>query len=50
MASKKSPSIFGTLQKTTEAASAVNGEFVRQLLVADLEVSLFFRFSMVEDE
>ena len=32
MASKKSPSIFGTLQKTTEAASAVNGEFVRQQL------------------
>ena len=50
MASKKSPSIFGTLQKTTEAASAVNGEFVRQLRVADLEDNPMNRFSMAEDE
>lgn len=27
MASKKNPSIFSTLQKTTANASAVNGEF-----------------------
>ena len=32
MAGKKSPSIFSTLQKTTENASAVNGELTRQLL------------------
>lgn len=50
MASKKSPSIFGTLQKTTEAASAVNGEFVRQLRVSDLEDNPMNRFSMAEDE
>ena len=29
MAGKKSPSIFSTLQKTTENASAVNGELNR---------------------
>ena len=28
---KKSPSIFSTLQKTTENASAANGELTRQL-------------------
>ena len=50
MASKKSPSIFGTLQKTTEAASAVNGEFVRQLRVSDLVDNPMNRFSMAEDE
>ena len=50
MASKKSPSIIGTLQKTTEAASAVNGEFVRQLRVSDLEDNPMNRFSMAEDE
>ena len=36
MAGKKSPSIFSTLQKTTENASAVNGELTRQLPVASL--------------
>ena len=36
MASKKSPSIFGTLQKTADNAAAVNGEFVRQLRVDEI--------------
>ena len=40
MASKKSPSIFGTLQKTADNAAAVNGEFVRQLRVDALEEKL----------
>ena len=50
MASKKSPSIFGTLQKTTEAASAVNGELTRQLPVASLVDNPMNRFSMAEDD
>ena len=50
MSTKKNPSIFGTLQRTTEAASAVNGEFVRQLRVADLEDNPLNRFSMAENE
>ena len=33
MAGKKSPSIFSTLQKTTENASGANGELTRQLSV-----------------
>ena len=34
MAGKKSPSIFSTLQKTTENASAVNGELMLLALSA----------------
>lgn len=49
MASKKSPSIFTTLQKTTENAAAVNGEFVRQLPVEALQNNPLNRFSMAED-
>ena len=49
MASKKSPSIFGTLQKTADNAAAVNGEFVRQLRVDALEENPMNRFSMAED-
>lgn len=49
MASKKSPSIFSTLQKTTENAAAVNGEFARQLPVDALENNPLNRFSMAED-
>ncbi len=50
MATKKNPSIFGTLQKTAENASAVNGEFVRQLRVGALLPNPMNRFSMAEDE
>ena len=50
MASKKSPSIFGTLQKTADNAAAVNGEFVRQLRVDALEENPMNRFSMAEDD
>lgn len=50
MASKKNPSIFSTLQKTTENASAVNGEFTRQLPLASLVDNPLNRFSMAEDE
>lgn len=49
MASKKSPSIFSTLQKTTENAAAVNGEFARQLPIDALENNPLNRFSMAED-
>ena len=50
MAGKKSPSIFSTLQKTTENASAVNGELTRQLPVASLVDNPLNRFSMAEDD
>ena len=50
MASKKNPSIFATLQKTTESASAVNGEFTRQLPLTSLLDNPMNRFSMAEDE
>lgn len=50
MASKKSPSIFSTLQKTTENASAVNGEFARQLPIDALINNPLNRFSMAEDQ
>lgn len=50
MASKKNPSIFSTLQKTTENASAVNGEFTRQLPLTALVDNPMNRFSMAEDE
>ena len=50
MASKKNPSIFSTLQKTTENASAVNGEFTRQLPLSALVENPMNRFSMAEDE
>ena len=49
MAAKKSPSIFSTLQKTTENAAAVNGEFARQLPLDALESNPLNRFSMAED-
>ena len=49
MAKKATPSIFSTLQKTTENASAVNGELVRQLPVSALENNPLNRFSMAED-
>ena len=50
MASKKSPSIFSTLQKTTENASAANGELTRQLPTDALVDNPLNRFSMAEDE
>ncbi|MFR0769800.1 MAG: ParB/RepB/Spo0J family partition protein [Dysosmobacter sp.] len=50
MAGKKGPSIFSTLQKTTENASAVNGELTRQLPVASLVDNPMNRFSMAEDD
>lgn len=50
MAKKNSPSIFATLQKTTENAGAVNGELTRQLPVDALEANPLNRFSMAEDE
>ena len=50
MASKKSPSIFSTLQKTTENASGANGELTRQLSVDCLVDNPLNRFSMAEDE
>jgi ParB/RepB/Spo0J family partition protein len=50
MANKKNPSIFSTLQKTTANASAVNGEFTRQLPLDALVDNPLNRFSMAEDE
>ena len=50
MAGKKSPSIFSTLQRTTENASAANGELTRQLPVKSLTDNPLNRFSMAEDE
>ena len=47
---KKNVSMFATLQKTAESASAVNGEFVRQLRVDALLPNPMNRFSMAEDE
>jgi len=47
---KKNPSIFSTLQKTAENASAVNGEFTRHLSVDLLDDNPLNRFSMAEDE
>lgn len=47
---KKNPSIFSTLQKTAENASAVNSEVVRQLPLDTLEDNPMNRFSMAEDE
>lgn len=47
---KKNPSIFATLQKTAESASAVNGELVRALPLDALEDNPLNRFSMEEDE
>ena len=47
---KKSPSIFSTLQKTTENASAANGELTRQLPTDALVDNPLNRFSMAEDE
>lgn len=47
---KKSPSIFSTLQKTTENASAANGELTRQLPTDALMDNPLNRFSMAEDE
>ena len=48
MASKKNPSIFSTLQKTTANASAVNGEFTHQIPLDALEDNPLNRFSMAE--
>lgn len=50
MAAKKNVSMFATLQKTAESASAVNGEFVRQFRVDALLPNPMNRFSMAEDE
>lgn len=50
MSTKQSPSIFSTLQKTAEHASAANGELVRSLPVGALEENPMNRFSMAEDE
>lgn len=50
MSRKNSPSIFATLQKTAEHASAANSELVRQLPVEALEDNPLNRFSMAEDE
>lgn len=47
---KKNPSIFSTLQKTAENASAVNSEVIRQLPLNALEDNPMNRFSMAEDE
>lgn len=47
---RKNPSIFSTLQKTAENASAVNGEIVRQLPLDALEDNPLNRFSLAEDE
>ena len=47
---KNTPSIFSTLQRTTENASAVNGELTRQLPVKSLTDNPLNRFSMAEDE
>ena len=50
MAAKNKVSIFGTLQKTTEAAGQVNSEFIRQLPVDKLVANPLNRFSMRQDE
>ena len=50
MSRKNSPSIFSTLQKTAEHASAANSELVRHLPVDALEDNPLNRFSMAEDE
>ena len=50
MSSKKGPSIFSTLQKTTENASGANGELTRQLPIDSLVDNPLNRFSMAEDE
>ena len=50
MSSKKGPSIFSTLQKTTENDSGANGELTRQLSPYDLVDNPLNRFSMAEDE
>ena len=50
MAARKNPSIFSTLQKTTENASAANGELTRQLPLSALTDNPLNRFSMAEDE
>ena len=50
MAAKKNPSIFSTLQKTAANASAVNGEFTRQLPLDALVDNPLNRFSMAEDD
>ena len=47
---KNTPSIFSTLQRTTENASAANGELTRQLPVKSLTDNPLNRFSMAEDE
>lgn len=47
---KKNPSIFSTLQRTAESASAVNSELVRLLPLSALEDNPMNRFSMAEDE
>ena len=50
MSSKKGPSIFSTLQKTTENDSGANGELTRQLPIDSLVDNPLNRFSMAEDE
>lgn len=47
---KKNPTIFSTLQKTTQNASVVNGEMIHQLPVTLLEDNPMNCFSMEEDE
>ena len=47
---KAKPSLFGALQKTTDAAAAVNSEFVRQIELDKLVDNPLNRFSMREDE
>lgn len=50
MSRKNNPSIFATLQKTAEHASAANSELVCQLPVEALEDNPMNCFSMAEDE
>lgn len=50
MAAKKNVSMFATLQKTADSASAVNGEFTRSIALTALESNPLNRFSMAEDE
>lgn len=50
MATKKNVSMFATLQKTADSASAVNGEFTRSIALTALESNPLNRFSMAEDE
>ena len=47
---KAKPSLFGALQKTTDAAAAVNSEFVRQIELDKLVDNPLNCFSMREDE